>query len=256
MRQTQEEWTRGKIPYDFFQFLEIMTSCGSTTCPIQYAVPVSCSMAHTYDSFDLQVIIPIPAANATAFVSDPIHFCYETEDQVCTIKYSSPDTMIVVDSCVMPGVDTLKHYYGMILMPNYSCDPDSTALSYVLNLFLPERCDSKIGFDWDKLSQVKVTNDHYYVYCPKGRIFIGKDEDPFLCPNDLIRFPIDTSFSIEGFNYYTGSDWNDRAESGQVLDKAIRKWQKQTLLLPTRHLEEFFPESSSLLFLYMKSMND
>ena len=145
MRHAQEEWSKGKIPFTFFQFLEIEISCGSTTCPLHYALPVSCSMPHTYDSFQLQVVVPVPATNATAFVADPIHFGYETENKVCTIKYAGPDTMIEVGNCVMPGVDTLNHYYGVILMPNYSCDPDSPALAYVLNLFFQRNETAKLA---------------------------------------------------------------------------------------------------------------
>ena len=94
---------------------------------------------------------------------------------------------------------------------------------------------TKEDYEWARLVQVKITDDYYWIYCYKFSLYFDIYEDPYPCPNEIVRLPLDKTFSIEGFTYYLGGDSVKEIKKG--LSSSQAKVINKSLSLPTLHKE-------------------
>ena len=225
LRKTAKRWKDGKFYEGFFDFLQIRLNCGDHPCPMNLARPVLCKLSPENTTMFMEFIIPKVDPQKVLFNAVPFEMAFINKEKVCTMEYAGPQQLILMeDKCAVVPSHVQDHKEDFVLAPYERCNMSSERAvkkdqtKAFLNKHKIKECVKTEDTDWEYLTQVKMCETFYWIYCPRQEIILTDTKKVIKCPDSkLIRLPITKSFSI-GDRYWEGQLTEVTVENDDYVD--------------------------------------
>jgi len=196
LKETNTAWKGKEMTTELFDYLNITLPCGAN-CPVDFGIFHKCELKNK-EQLMLEFSVPLVDQKLVRVEADAFNLMVRKDNNTCVLKYNGPTvaTVSIEDDCVYETF--LENTKNRVAIPT-SQQCTNSSFKGEESYFKVDKCTPTKSGDEKPFVQVKIYDNQYFVYCPKGTYMIGKRSVNF--PESVFTLPLSLTFTLNEVQY-------------------------------------------------------